>query len=73
MPSHGGSLGGSTDPGFSLTAPVLAFVSATDPSNDATQDFTIDIADPGALEGDEIVVVAKIGTDFTAHRLPNMT
>lgn len=29
-------------PGFSLTAPVLAFASATDPDSDNTQDFTAD-------------------------------
>lgn len=51
--------------GISLTAPVLAFASATDPDSDNTQDLTIDIADPGAIAGDEIVVRAKIGADFT--------
>ena len=51
--------------GFSLTAPVLAFASATDPDTDNTQDLLIDIADPGALAADEIVVVSKLGSDFS--------
>ena len=38
-----GGLGGS---GFSLTAPVLAFASATDPDSDNTQDFTLDVTAP---------------------------
>lgn len=63
MPSIGLSIGrihvraGSATPGFSLTAPVLAFVSATDPSNDNTQDLTADF-----FESIVTKVVRLVGT-----------
>lgn len=60
MPSHGGGLGGgvTAPPGFSLTAPELAWDDATDPSSDNTQDVIADITED--IEGYAIRVVGMV-------------
>lgn len=45
LPFQIGGLGSST-PGVSLTAPGLAFASATDPDSDNTQDFILTVTAP---------------------------
>lgn len=58
--AYGTSVTGNYNPGFSLTEPVLAFVSATTPSNDNTQDLTADFAD--SIVGNVIRLVGTFGS-----------